>query len=741
MAGDVTIGALQRVSYMPGLPNKDGGQLIAGQDYFNVYFTGGLISGVTITNANITLDSINNTPIGNVTPSTGVFTTLKANSITIGTPAFVGTGVAEQLTGSVAGYWQEILQNTSAATNASSDYIACNNLSTDTTFYGDFGINSSTFTGTGSFNLANATYLYGASGDLVLGTVTANGIHLVVNNGSVDALNISSAGAIKIPAFGTAGAVVNDATGLLSTAALTGTLGSIVASISPTLTGTLTAAIANFSGAVTITGQNASIFAVGRAGATNPALVVDSSVALSANGVQIQVGTGGSGVNINTISSSANEALNISSKGTGILTLNSTPTANGTAIQLQAAATNRYVLTANQHIFTVGTLNTAATIRFSYVSASDGNLTLGTEAPNVLFDLSANRNHAMATLALQRDFRIAGTDHSFTGASTLTNLAVLALVLSNGTSANATVTNYSGLLIQTVVLAGTKQNAFGINVAAPSGATVANWAAQFLGNVTMGAVGTASAINMNGSTSGSCTVAVAAAAGTATRFQLPATNGTSGFFLQTDGAGNTSWQAASLPTQANNTIVANISGSTAAPTAQNAATVGASEVLLGTVTASNSASVTFSSIPSGYDQYELRFTGAIPVTNSVALQVQVGNPTIITANYSWTYYEVNDSAASGPHGSTVDTAWTLITNLSNTATIGASGRLILAGLSSTNQTMTTGHHIYFSGGSTLSVNCGGRQTGTGGPFTVVKVLMSSGNINNGVFSLYGIRNA
>lgn len=48
-------------------------------------------------------------------------------------------------------------------------------------------------------------------------------------------------------------------------------------------------------------------------------------------------------------------------------------------------------------------------------------------------------------------------------------------------------------------------------------------------------------VKMFGSTSGDVTVGPAAIAGTATIFQLPATNGTSGYVLQTNGSGVTSW--------------------------------------------------------------------------------------------------------------------------------------------------------------------------------------------------------
>ena len=109
------------------------------------------------------------------------------------------TGAANPLaifSSTVAGYNQIITQNKSSASNASNDIVVSNNLGSDTTYYGDFGINSSNYSGSGSLSLANATYLYSNSGDLVLGTSTSNGIHFVVNSGSTDAMAISSTGVV-----------------------------------------------------------------------------------------------------------------------------------------------------------------------------------------------------------------------------------------------------------------------------------------------------------------------------------------------------------------------------------------------------------------------------------------------------------------------------------------------------------------------------------------------------------------
>ena len=154
--------------------------------------------------------------------------------LNIGATSITDTGVLLQATSSVAGYNQVVIQNTNSGTTASSNYIVNNNLGTASTYYGEFGMNSSGFTGTGAFNQANTVYVDSQSGDLSLGTLAANKIHLVVNNGATDALTIGTTGGITVPAFSTAGVVANSAAGLLSSTAITGT-GSIVAATSPTL--------------------------------------------------------------------------------------------------------------------------------------------------------------------------------------------------------------------------------------------------------------------------------------------------------------------------------------------------------------------------------------------------------------------------------------------------------------------------------------------------------------------------
>jgi len=96
-------------------------------------------------------------------------------------------------------YIQMEIQNTNAGASASADVIVANNNTTATTYYGDFGMNSSGWAGTGAFTAPNNVYLTATSGDLAIGTTTSNQIRFAVNGGTTDALTISTAGAVTTP--------------------------------------------------------------------------------------------------------------------------------------------------------------------------------------------------------------------------------------------------------------------------------------------------------------------------------------------------------------------------------------------------------------------------------------------------------------------------------------------------------------------------------------------------------------
>ena len=113
-----------------------------------------------------------------------------------GSLSYSDVNIFASYTSSVNNYNQILLQNTNSGSSASSDYVVSNNNGTSTTYYGDFGINSSGWTGTlgtASLSAPNVVYLSSASVDLVFGTVTSNAIRFVTNSGA-DNASVSSSG-------------------------------------------------------------------------------------------------------------------------------------------------------------------------------------------------------------------------------------------------------------------------------------------------------------------------------------------------------------------------------------------------------------------------------------------------------------------------------------------------------------------------------------------------------------------
>jgi hypothetical protein len=128
----------------------------------------------------------------------GVTPTASKGTLQVGTIGYTDTGVVGGFASSVAGYNQIVLQNTSNNAAASTNLNISNDAGTASTNFGEVGINSSTFTGTGSFSQAGNVYLASASTDLVVGTYAAKPIRFVVNSGATDAAIIDSSGNMGI---------------------------------------------------------------------------------------------------------------------------------------------------------------------------------------------------------------------------------------------------------------------------------------------------------------------------------------------------------------------------------------------------------------------------------------------------------------------------------------------------------------------------------------------------------------
>ena len=106
-----------------------------------------------------------------------------------GTLSYLDTNNFATFQTSANSYAQLVLQNTNAGTAASADVIVSNDQGTASNYYGDFGINSSGFSGSGNFQAPNNVYLYSIGSDLAIGTQSSNAIHFIIGGATApDAL-------------------------------------------------------------------------------------------------------------------------------------------------------------------------------------------------------------------------------------------------------------------------------------------------------------------------------------------------------------------------------------------------------------------------------------------------------------------------------------------------------------------------------------------------------------------------
>jgi hypothetical protein len=167
----------------------------------SVSTTLGISSGTTVAagtsiSAGTSVTATTSITGANIVANKTISTTATTGAFSYGTLSYTDTNIFGSYQTSANTYAQKIMQNTSSGSTASVDFIVSNNLGTATTYYGDFGMNSSTYSGVGPFQLANAVYLYSTNSDLVIGTKSANALRLVTNDNSADSMTINATGAV-----------------------------------------------------------------------------------------------------------------------------------------------------------------------------------------------------------------------------------------------------------------------------------------------------------------------------------------------------------------------------------------------------------------------------------------------------------------------------------------------------------------------------------------------------------------
>jgi len=136
--------------------------------------------------------------LNSLTLTSPITSSSNKGALSYGTLSYSDTDIFTSYSTSVNSYAQMILQNTNAGSAASADYVVSANGGTASTNYGNFGINSTAYTGTGPLNAPSMVYVYSQSADLTLGTNTAHAIHFTINNAATDAMTINTSGSIAI---------------------------------------------------------------------------------------------------------------------------------------------------------------------------------------------------------------------------------------------------------------------------------------------------------------------------------------------------------------------------------------------------------------------------------------------------------------------------------------------------------------------------------------------------------------
>ena len=136
--------------------------------------------------------------------STAAFTYLFTSSTTSTTPTlgFNASNAPIAMGATISGsYFQAILQNKSGTAGASTNYVLSNDLGTDSTYYGEFGMNSSVFsasTPSDFFSINNGVYFSGHDGDITVGSGNGYKTYLAWGSSGQSAHVINASGAIGL---------------------------------------------------------------------------------------------------------------------------------------------------------------------------------------------------------------------------------------------------------------------------------------------------------------------------------------------------------------------------------------------------------------------------------------------------------------------------------------------------------------------------------------------------------------
>ena len=375
-------------------------------------------SGV-VTNLTGTASININGSVGSTTRYSGDFTTLSANTVTNTTPVLsfnASNSIATFGSTTANSYNQLIIQNKSTSSNASANYVISNDLGTDSSYYGEFGMNSSVFsssTPTDFYSINNGVYFSGHDGDITVGSGNGYKLYFAWGSSGQSAHVINASGAIGLstnlgttPAlsgttgYGTSGQVLTSqgsasaptwttpTTGTVTSVAQSFTGGLISVSGSPiTTSGTLALTVAGTSGGIPY-------FSSGTTWASSSVLAANALMIGGGAGVApstITTGTGvvtALGVAVGSVGAFVTNGGALGTPSSGVAT-NLTGTASGLSIGGNAAtatsATSATTATNATNIAITDDTTTATSVYPTWVTTTTGNLPQKTSSTKLSF--------------------------------------------------------------------------------------------------------------------------------------------------------------------------------------------------------------------------------------------------------------------------------------------------------------------------------------------------------------------
>ena len=417
----------------------------------------------------VTGGSINGTTIGATTASSGAFTYASTSSSTNTTPvlSYNASNCNFALGGTTAStYLQAVMQNKSGTAGASTNFAVSNDLGTDSTYYGEFGMNSSVFsTGTPAdfFSLNNGIYYSGHDGDITYGSgngyktflawgTTGQSAHVINASGAIG-LNTNITGTTN---FGTAGYLLTSG-GSSATPTWTNPT-SIVGGAGGSTTQIQYNNAGALAGLAAFTTDGTNLTATGQLNLTNA-----SNYNLYASGAGANYMAGGLGIGTTTFTGySLAISKNITgatiaygSFSNGIVQSDVTSLGGGFTSALGTQATTFTVTSLRQFYAAQGTFGSGSTVSNNYGFFVDANLTGATNNYGFFGNIAAATGRYNLYMGGTANNYLAGslgigttslTGYNLVIAKTSTGAVTVYNVVAGGTIQSDVTTNYFGFL-------------------------------------------------------------------------------------------------------------------------------------------------------------------------------------------------------------------------------------------------------------------------------------------------------